>query len=44
MRLRNVNTKVVVVVRGGHPFTTDSDWEAVEAPKSRTKKTGSASD
>lgn len=38
MRHRNVNTKVVVDVRDGHPITTDSDWEPVEAPKSRTKK------
>lgn len=38
MRLQNVNTKVVVVVRDGHPFTVDSDWEQVDAPKSRTKK------
>ena len=38
MRYRNVNTKVVVDVRDGHPITTDSDWEPDEAPKSRTKK------
>lgn len=38
MRYRNVNTKVVVDVRDGHPITSDSDWEVVEASKSRTKK------
>lgn len=44
MRLRNVNSKVVVVVRDDHPLTTDTDWEPVEAPKSRTKKTDTTSD
>lgn len=44
MRLRNVNSKVVVVVRDDHPLTNHSDWEPVEAPKSRTKKTDTTSD
>lgn len=44
MRLRNVNSKVVVVVRDDHPLTTDTDWEPVEDPKSRTKKTDTTSD
>lgn len=40
MRLRNVSSNVVVVVRDDHPFASDSDWESVEAekPKRATKK------
>lgn len=41
MKLRNVSTGVVVVVRDNHPLTTDTGWEPVEAPKPRTKKTES---
>ena len=34
MRLRNINSKVVVTVRDGHPLGGDSDWEEIDGEAS----------